>query len=89
MRLIDAEMIKIPTSMMHNIGGCYMIRVEDAIRIITEQPTAFDKEKVIEELRSEASRWHESGVKFKDKNEKGVAGGFRLATHIVEKGGIN
>lgn len=56
--------------------------------LIRRQPTAFDKEKVIEELRSEASRWHESGVKFKDENEKGVAAGFRLATHIVEKGGI-
>ena len=57
-------------------------------RIIDEQPAAFDKERVIEELRSEASRWHESGVEFKDENEKCVAAGFRLATHIVEKGGI-
>lgn len=56
--------------------------------LIAKEPTAFDKEKVIEELRSEASRWHESGVEFKDENEKGVAAGFRLATHIVEKGGI-
>ena len=55
---------------------------------IEEAPTAFDKEKVIEGLRSEAQRWHESGVKFKDENEKGVSAGFRLATHIVEKGGI-
>ena len=59
-----------------------------AQEVIEELPTAFDKEKVIEELRSEASRWHESGVEFKDENEKGVAAGFRLATHIVEKGGI-
>ena len=57
-------------------------------RKVENAPTAFDKEKVIEELRSEASRWHESGVEFKDENEKGVAAGFRLATHIVEKGGI-
>ena len=56
--------------------------------IIMNMPTAFDKEKVIEELRSEAQRWHESGVEFKDENEKGVAAGFRLATHIVERGGI-
>ena len=56
--------------------------------IIVNMPTAFNKEKVIEELRSEASRWHESGVEFKDEKEKGVAAGFRLATHIVEKGGI-
>lgn len=62
--------------------------MNSVIRIIEEHPTAFDKEKVIEKLRSEAQRWHESGVKFKDENEKGVAGGFRLATHIVEKGGI-
>ena len=55
---------------------------------IRKLPTAFDKEKVIEELRSEASRWHESGAEFKDEKEKGVAAGFRLATHIVEKGGI-
>ena len=56
--------------------------------LIAKEPTAFDKEKVIEELRSEAQRWHESGVEFKDENEKGVSAGFRLATHIVEKGGI-
>ena len=63
--------------------------LDDDISIILEEvKTTFDKEKVIEELRSEASRWHESGVEFKDENEKGVAAGFRLATHIVEKGGI-
>ena len=50
MRLIDTEVIKIPTSMIQNINGCYMIRVEDVQRIISEQPTAFDKEKVIEKL---------------------------------------
>lgn len=77
MRLIDADELT-------------KDRVEnDPVRIAAEcAPTAFDKEKVIEELRSEASRWHESGVEFKDENEKGVAAGFRLATHIVEKGGI-
>ena len=63
--------------------------LDDDISVILEEvETAFDKEKVIEELISEASRWHESGVEFKDENEKGVAAGFRLATHIVEKGGI-
>lgn len=71
-------------------GGSYSGRYEldKVINMLNNMPTAFDKEKVIEELRSEASRWHESGVEFKDENEKGVAAGFRLATHIVEKGGI-
>ena len=51
MRLIDADELT-------------KDRVEnDPVRIAAEcVPTAFDKEKVIEELRSEASRWHESGV---------------------------
>lgn len=43
MRLIDAEKIKIPTSMIHNINGCFVIRVEDVQRIISDQPTAFHK----------------------------------------------
>lgn len=83
MRLIDADRL------MDALRGNVLIDVTPELeKAIEQQPTAFDKEKVIEELRSEATRWHESGVEFKDENEKGVAGGFRLATHIVEKGGI-
>lgn len=66
----------------------FLMGIGAAVTIIEHFETAFDKEKVIEELRSEAQRWHESGVEFKDENEKGVSAGFRLATHIVEKGGI-
>ena len=98
MRLIDADelikrigkwMPKDPCGKEQTIEE--VVATDIAVSVcmeIEETPTAFDKEKVIEELRSEASRWHESGVKFKDENEKGVAAGFRLATHIVEKGGI-
>ena len=88
MRPIDADAfieylgLDVENAREDNVGE--IVTLEDFDR----QPTAFDKEKVIEELRSEASRWHESGVEFKDENEKGVAAGFRLATHIVEKGGI-
>lgn len=66
----------------------FLMGIGAAVSIVEHRETAFDKEKVIEELRSEAQRWHESGVEFKDENEKGVSAGFRLATHIVEKGGI-
>lgn len=66
----------------------FLMGIGATISIIEHRETSFDKEKVIEELISEASRWHESGVEFKDENEKGVAAGFRLATHIVERGGI-
>ena len=71
-----------------NYGSLFGHGINKACDVIEHAETAFDKEKVIEELRSEAQRWHESGVKFKDENEKGVSAGFRLATHIVEKGGI-
>ena len=87
MRLIDADVINFNQVFGGNSEFAKDIR-DAAQGFIDRQPTAFDKEKVIEELRSEATRWHESGVEFKDENEKGVAGGFRLATHIVEKGGI-
>lgn len=98
MRLIDAdELIKRMRKWMPKDPCGREQTVEEVVATdiaasvfmeIEETPTAFDKEKVIEELRSEDSRWHESGVEFKDENEKGVAAGFRLATHIVEKGGI-
>lgn len=61
MRLIDAEMIKIPTSMVHNIGGCYMVRVEDVQRIISGQPTYLmrNQEEAVEEWNK---RTGEDGV---------------------------
>ena len=98
MRLIDADelikrigkwMPKDPCGKEQTIEEVVATDIAASVFMeIEETPTAFDKEKVIEELRSEASRCHESGVEFKDENEKGVAAGFRLATHIVEKGGI-
>ena len=74
MRLIDAEKIKIPVDMLVNVSGCYMIRVEDMQRIVTEQPTAFNKEQVIEELKEE-------GCIIDD--EVG-----NRTVEIIEKGGI-
>ena len=91
MRLIDADKLYDWVRRECNPYGKPTIDFESGNRMldmIKRSSTAFDKEKVIKELRSEASRWHESGVEFKDENEKGVAAGFRLATHIVEKGGI-
>ena len=61
-------------------------------RMIKEQPTAFDKENVIEELRQEAM--YELGIPEKKFNsDKGeyscyCAISFSQAKRIVEKGGI-
>ena len=87
MRLIDAEMINIPTSMMHNIGGCYMIRVEDVQRIISEQRTAFDKEKVIEELKDAKDIPHDDSV-AETISTRIWNKAITKSIKIVEKGGI-
>ena len=82
MRLIDAEKIEIPVSMIYRIFGCYMIRVEDVQRIISDQPTVFDKEKVIEELKGQ--------IELVSYNPM-MAGKYikkDRAIEIVEKGGI-
>lgn len=39
MRLIDAEGIRVKPEFMHNVCGMAMIRVEDIVRILNEQPT--------------------------------------------------
>ena len=83
MRLIDTEKIEIPASMIYRIFGCYMIRVEDVQRIISDQPVAFDKEKAKEELIA---------GKFitVDGDTIGESVYIRIdrAVEIVEKGGI-
>ena len=75
MRLIDDEKIEIPASMIYRMFGCYMIRVEDVQRIISDQPVAFDKEKVKEELENYLF-------------EKYCVEGDEKIDEIIEKGGI-
>ena len=63
-------------------------------RMIKEQPTAFDREKVIEELREELNLSaaekercaRENPLQFD--SAKGYANGIANAIEIVEKGGI-
>lgn len=95
MRLIDAEKIMISNSLLHNINGCFMIRVEDVQRIISNQPTAFDKEKVIAELKSWEKASYDAGIQSKYAGLDGKASEYyqeSLAYHravgIVEKGGV-
>lgn len=102
MRLIDAEKIMVPTSIMHNINGCYMVRVEDMQRIISDQPTAFHKEKVIEKLREkviEKLKENMGSAKLAQASagsdlvqsggfSYGYYNGVKDSIEIVEKGGV-
>lgn len=94
MRLIDAEKIMVPTSIMHNINGCYMVRVEDMQRIISDQPTAFHKEKVIEKLKENmgsaklAQASAGSDLVQSGGFSYGYYNGVKDSIEIVEKGGV-
>ena len=95
MGLIDAE--QFVTEMEINIGNVYnpdIIKgMRFAIELINSRPTAFDKEKVIEELNRKSdyarNRWLLNQTKEKhSKYWDGKENGFREAIQIVEKGGI-
>lgn len=84
MRLIDAE--QFVTEMENNIGNVYnpdIIKgMRFAIELINSRPTAFDKEKVIEELRGEIHLTVHDPM---------IAGRYikkKRAIEIVEKGGV-
>lgn len=85
MRLIDAD--KIDFSMA--FGGSSDFGkdlISAAQKLIDMQPTAFDKEKVIEELEydKEMSAKYSTGLR-----EQGHIEAFDEAISIVKKGGIN
>lgn len=87
MRLIDADRL------MDSLRGNVLIDVTTELENeVSEQPTAFDKEKVIEELREEAiSELGITGSEFNaDEGEYSAYCSitFSNAKEIVEKGGI-
>ena len=79
MRLIDADRL------MDNMRGNVLIDVTPELEdTIAQQPTAFDKEKVIEELKSAENYLYVNGIRIT--NFKFIH--TLTAIEIVEKGGI-
>ena len=82
MRLIDADRL------MDNLRGNVLIDVTPELEdTIAQQPTAFDKEKVIEELyryTAEECELHECGIRSEYCNVCMA----KKAIEIIEKGGI-
>ena len=60
----------------------------DILEFISKFPTAFDTEKVIEELRNKAEISKEFWKDFDDEEAFGEMNAFNKAIEIVEKGGI-
>lgn len=97
MRLIDAE--QFVTEMEINIGNVYnpdIIKgMRFAIELINSRPTAFDKEKVTEELKSWEKASYNAGIQNNYVGLDNKASGYyqesrayHRAIEIVEKGGI-
>lgn len=63
--------------------------LDDDITIILEEvKTAFDKEKVIEELKAKAEDSRKYWSEFDDEDAFGEMNAYKNAIEIVEKGGI-
>lgn len=58
------------------------------LQIIEDQPTAFDKEKVIEELKNKAEDSRKYWSEFDDEDAFGEMNAYKNAIEIVAKGGI-
>ena len=79
MRLIDADRL------MDSLKGNVLIDVTPELEdTIAQQPTAFDKEKVIDELKSAENYLYVNGIRIT--NFKFIH--TLTAIEIVEKGGI-
>ena len=83
MRLIDADRL------MDNLRGNVLIDVTPELEdTIAQQPTAFDKEKVINKLKHLENDTFNYSNRYDDKIAFGESSAFRAAIEIVEKGGI-
>ena len=79
-RLIDADKI------IDSLGNSDMDFAIGAV--IDEQPTAFDVDKVVEQLETKETRATELKKKYISEYFKGKADAFEFAIKIVKEGGV-
>lgn len=80
MRLIDADKI------IDSLGNSDMDFAIGAV--IDEQPTAFDVDKVVEQLETKKTKATELKKKYIPEYFKGKADAFEFAIEIVKGGGV-
>ena len=95
MRLIDADKINFEEVFGGQSDFAKDLR-KAAQELIGSQPTAFDKEKIIEELKSWEKASHDAGIQSTYAELDNKASGYyqesrayHRAIEIVEKGGID
>lgn len=78
------------SELIQSLRGNVLVDVTPNLeQAINEQPTAYDVDKILEQMETEAKRWQESGEEYEDKRELGIAEGFKKAIGIVKSGGID
>lgn len=85
MRLIDADEFKKQIAGRAIINNYNADKANKMCELIDHQPTAYDVDKVVEQLEAESKRWKDSGEAYEDQKELGVADGFKRAIEIVKK----
>lgn len=86
MRLMDADSLLM--NMDKGMQGTAREYLKFYQMAINDEPTAYDLDKVAEQLWSESERWRKSGEEYEDEKELGVADGLKRAIEIVKSGGI-
>lgn len=85
MRLIDADEFKKQIAGRAIINNYPADKANKMCELIDRQPTAYEVDKVVEQLEAESKRWKDSGEEYEDQKELGVADGFKRSIEIVKK----
>ena len=86
MRLIDTDKLKKDILLQNILGEPIQKIIDRYIHIVDEQPTAFDADKVISELKRD--KFVESECILSDIHQ-GYNAGLNRAIEIVKGGGLN
>lgn len=92
MRLIDADKLKKDILLQNILGEPIQKIIDRYIHIVDEQPTAFDADKVVEQLEELKMRYfltiENTGDADKDCAYKNIANTIDKAVEIVKGGGV-
>lgn len=86
-RLIDADKLKEAINSSLNTGR-ETFSPEIICEAVDEQPTAFDVDKVVEQLETKKTKATELKKKYIPEYFKGKADAFEFAIEIVKGGGV-
>lgn len=87
MRLIDADKLKEAINSSLNTGK-ETFSTEIIREAIDEQPTAFDVDKVVKQLKKRKAKFAALQKKYTSKYFEGKADAFEFAIKIVKGGGV-